>query len=72
MPMIDATDYVRTMEPFLKKLPELLRTPAAAPGLRFYGTGESVHWPVQSNCNIFAALAVLSTAPDRTTERPHD
>lgn len=69
MPMIDATDYVRTMEPFLKKLPELLRTPAAAPGLRFYGTGESVHWPVQSNCNIFAALAVLSTAPELPPEK---
>ena len=69
MKTIDTTDYVRTMEPFLNKLPELLRTPAAAPELRFYGTGESAHWPVQSNCNIFAALAVLSTAPELTPEK---
>ncbi len=28
-------------------------------GIRYYGTGESMHWAVQSNMNVMAALAVL-------------
>lgn len=38
-------------------------------GLSYYGTGESAHWPVQSNFNVFAALAVLAGAPDLDEKR---
>ncbi len=69
MQTISAADYVKTMEPFLSRLPELLRAPESAPELRYYGTGESAHWPVQSSCNIFGALAVLSTTPELSAER---
>ena len=61
---ISASSYVETMKPWLAKLPEYLRHPAGRPDLAFYGTGESAHWPTQSNLNVFAALAVLSTAPE--------
>ncbi len=56
--MIAASDYLELMKPFLAKLPDFLRQ--AGPDLQYYGTGESAHWPTQSNCNVFAALAVLS------------
>ncbi|MBS1371033.1 MAG: hypothetical protein HPZ91_13855 [Lentisphaeria bacterium] len=64
MQKISASSYVETMKPWLAKLPEYLRQPAGHPELAFYGTGESAHWPTQSNLNVFAALAVLSTAPE--------
>lgn len=64
MRKISAANYVETMKPWLAKLPGYLRRPAGRSELAFYGTGESAHWPTQSNLNVFAALAVLSTAPE--------
>lgn len=64
MRRISASDYIDVMKPWLAKLPEFLRTSEYNPGLTCYGTGESAHWPIQSNCNVFAALAVLGTAPE--------
>ena len=64
MRKISASNYVETMKPWLTKLPEYLRHPAGRPDLVFYGTGESAHWPTQSNLNVSAALAVLSRAPE--------
>lgn len=64
MSNVTAKSYVETMTPWLKKLPEFLRRCETNPQLRYYGTGESAHWPTQSNCNVFAALAVLSEAPE--------
>ncbi len=61
MTTISSGDYLRQMLPFLEALPEFLRDSSF--GGRYYGTGESAHWPVQSNCNIFAALAVLGVDP---------
>ncbi len=64
MSNVTAKSYVETMLPWLKKMPEFLRTSPTDSSLRYYGTGESAHWPTQSNCNVFAALAVLSEAPE--------
>jgi hypothetical protein len=63
MKKITAQAYTELMLPWLNVLPDFLRTPPACPELAYYGTGESAHWPVQSNCNVFAALAVLSDDP---------
>ena len=41
--------------------------PAGHPEIMCYGTGESYHWAVQTNTNVFAALAVLSMS-DRFDE----
>jgi len=38
-------------------------TPPEYPALQCYGTGESYHWAVQTNANVFAALAALSVSP---------
>ncbi|MGI6495003.1 MAG: hypothetical protein ACOX5G_02760 [Kiritimatiellia bacterium] len=58
------------MTPWLAALPGYARTSPFDPGYRFYGTGESAHWPVQSNLNVAAALAVLADAPDLEAFRP--
>ena len=50
---------LRTWLPRMRK--DFLRTVPDAPGLAFYGTGESAHWAVQSNMNTAAALAVAGT-----------
>lgn len=55
--------YTGLMLPWLKVLPEFLRSSEYNPELMYYGTGESASWPVQSNCNIFAALSVLAADP---------
>lgn len=64
MPKITSSRYIEVMTPWLDKLPEYLRQCEFDPSLCCYGTGESAHWPTQSNCNVFAALAVLSEAPE--------
>ncbi len=64
MNCIDSSNYLDLLKLWLTKLPFFLRTSEFNPKLTYYGTGESAHWPVQSNCNIFAALAVLGTAPE--------
>lgn len=64
MDNISASSYLELLKPWLAKLPSFLRKSAFNPALTCYGTGESAHWPTQSNCNVFAALAVLGTAPD--------
>ena len=64
MPKITSSRYIEVMTPWLDKLPEYLRQCEFDPSLSCYGTGESAHWPTQSNCNVFAALAVLSEAPE--------
>ncbi len=64
MNTVSSSDYVRLMVPWLKPLPEYWRESPANPGYRFYGTGESAHWPTQSNLNVAAALAVLADEPD--------
>lgn len=43
-----------------RALPAFLRPSRKTPH-GYYGTGESAHWPVQSNFNVFAAMAVLGT-----------
>lgn len=63
MKKINARSYTELMLPWLKVLPDFLRASAYNPELTYYGTGESASWPVQSNCNIFAALAVLGADP---------
>lgn len=54
-------DYLELMVPWLKVLPKFLRH---SPAGTWYGTGESAHWPVQSNMNVCAALAVMAADPD--------
>lgn len=61
MEKITAADYLARMAPFLRKLPAFLRSAGAK---LWYGPGTSAHWPIQSNCNVFAGLAVLGTAPE--------
>ncbi len=57
------SDYIRRMALFLNILPSLIRE-GPRPGLRYYGTGETAHWAVQSNLNIAAALAVMGTTKE--------
>lgn len=63
-------NYVDVMRPWLKVLPQFTRQSLYNPSLRHYGTGESAHWPIQSNFNVFAALAVLGTSPHLEDEKP--
>lgn len=53
-------NYLELMIPWLKVLPKFLRK---SPVGTWYGTGESAHWPVQSNMNVCAALAVMAEDP---------
>lgn len=57
-------DYVWPMIPFLKSLPDAIRTCKDDPSLKFYGTGDTGHWAVQSNQQVLSAIAVLSDTPD--------
>ena len=52
-----ARNYLELMVPWLRILPSLLRHSDTG---TWYGTGESDHWPVQSNMNVCAALAVMA------------
>ena len=54
-------NYLELMVPWLRILPSLLRHSDTG---TWYGTGESDHWPVQSNMNVCAALAVMAEDPD--------
>ncbi len=63
MQNLESRTYTDLMLPWLKVLPDFLRTSEYNPELTYYGTGESASWPIQSNCNVFAALAVLGTDP---------
>ncbi|MDD4097349.1 MAG: hypothetical protein PHC30_01135 [Lentisphaeria bacterium] len=62
--MLNSKSYLDLMVPWLNVLPQFLRRSQFNPRLRYYGTGESLHWPTQSNLNVFAALAVLGTSPE--------
>lgn len=66
---ISSADYVRLMVPFLKGLPDAVRVHEPS-GLRYYGTGESGHWSVQCNQQMFGALAVLAAEPDLEKYQP--
>ena len=70
MKAIASSDYLRLMAPWLAALLGCTRTSPFDPSYRFYGTGESAHWPIQSNLNVAAALAVLAEAPDLEALRP--
>ena len=61
---INASDYVRLMVPFLKGLPDAIRSHAEYPELKYYGTGEAGHWSEQCNQQMAGALAVLAEDPD--------
>lgn len=61
---INASDYVRLMVPFLKGLPDAIRSHEEHPELKYYGTGEAGHWSVQCNQQMAGALAVLAEDPD--------
>lgn len=56
------------LELFAKWVPDYLRKHPAFPELQYYGTGEADHWPVQTNMNVCAALAVLGTEPGRENQ----
>jgi len=62
---MDAMSELICLEPMLKwlnALPGFLRK--AGDGMSYYGTGESAHWAVQSNQNVFGALAVLAVSDE--------
>lgn len=61
MTAFHSNDYLERMIPWLNVLPKFLRQNANG---TWYGTGESAHWPVQSNMNVCAALAVMAADPD--------
>ena len=52
--------YIERMLPFLEFLKDTIRP--AASGTLYYGTGESAHWPIQSNFNVAASLGILGTS----------
>ena len=39
-------DYVAPMIPFLRSLPDAIRTCPQDPSLKVYGTGDTGHWAV--------------------------
>ncbi|MBI4978640.1 MAG: hypothetical protein HZC28_14260 [Spirochaetes bacterium] len=61
---VTSNDYIRLLEQWLPAARRLIRTSPKNPAYTYYGTGESAHWPIQSNFNVFASLAVLGTAPE--------
>ena len=61
---ISYRDYVAPMIPFLRSLPDAIRTCPQDPSLKFYGTGDTGHWAVQCSQQVFAALAILADVPD--------
>ncbi len=60
METITDAAFLEPMLKWLNALPGLLRK--VGPDMSYYGTGESAHWAVQSNQNIFGALAVLAAS----------
>lgn len=56
--------YISTLEKWLPVAKNYFYSPDGNPELMCYGSGESHHWAVQTNMNVFAALAVLSMSPD--------
>jgi len=68
--MFTSKDYMDRMIPWLNVLPRFLRRSQTNPELMWYGTGESAHWPVQSNMNVCAALAVMAADPDFDSYHP--
>ena len=67
MNAIHSDNYLELMIPWLNVLPKFLRH---SPAGTWYGTGESAHWPVQSNMNVCAALAVMAADPGFETFSP--
>ncbi len=61
---LNEKSYLDLMTPWLNVMPQFIRRSQYNSRLRYYGTGESLHWPTQSNMNVFAALAVLGTSPE--------
>ncbi|HOG50840.1 MAG TPA: hypothetical protein PKY10_09635, partial [Lentisphaeria bacterium] len=61
---LNEKSYLDLMTPWLNVMPQFIRRSQYNPRLRYYGTGESLHWPTQSNMNVFAALAILGTSPE--------
>lgn len=59
--MLNEQTYLDLMTPFLSFLRQTVRP--VGNELAYYGTGESAHWPVQSNFNVAGALGVLATTP---------
>lgn len=59
---LDESSYLSLMLPWLNTLPRYLRSASFEPALSYYGLGDSAHWSVQSNMNIFASLAVMATS----------
>lgn len=57
--------YLKPAVRFLSFLPRAVETASADPSLKFYGTGESGHWAVQSSLQVAAGLAILSTVDAR-------
>ena len=64
-----ATDHLRLLERWANAMRGFVRVSPKNRDLSYYGTGESAHWPVQSNFNVFSALAVLGTAPELDGKR---
>ena len=61
-------DFARAAVPFLRVLPRYLSTCKDDPSLRYYNTGESGHWAVQSNQQVAGALACLAENPEILAE----
>lgn len=59
-----AAEYVRLLECWYPAAKAWTHQVRNEPGLTFYGTGGHENWAVQAQCTAFAALAVLSTAPE--------
>jgi hypothetical protein len=64
MQNITASSYTKVIENWVKAASKYFYTPTDNSNIMCYGTGESLHWAVQTNLNAFAALAVLATSPD--------
>ena len=56
--------YLPPAAKFLRFLPQAIETCRGDSSLKYYGTGESGHWAVQSSQQVAAGLAILSTLPD--------
>ncbi|MDD5728417.1 MAG: hypothetical protein PHV59_07645 [Victivallales bacterium] len=64
MQKMNSQMYARVLENWLPAAAKYFYSPGENPEIMCYGTGESHHWAVQTNMNVFAALAVLAMSPD--------
>lgn len=61
---VNHLDYLHLLEHWVSNSRQYLTTAPWDNSIKFYAEGTSCHWPMQTNCNVFAAYSVLANDPD--------